>query len=86
VEAVPDIRASFLVVADSYGCNRLFADYGFTAHFARTTTGRTTLRIETFYSPVNPIAAALNTLIIRRGFRHVVDEMLDGLHMLSEQR
>src|ERR671933_1624131 len=33
VEAVPETRASFLVVDDSFGFNKMLTDYGFTAHF-----------------------------------------------------
>src|ERR671933_232587 len=51
VEAVPENRASFLVVDDSFGFNKMLTDYGFTAHFTATASHRTTVRIETFYTP-----------------------------------
>lgn len=86
IEAVPETRASFLVVDDSFGFNKMLAGYGFTAHFAATTGHRTTVRIETFYTPANPIAAVLNRLAMRRKLRGVVDELLAGLRTLAEQR
>ncbi|HZM79938.1 MAG TPA: hypothetical protein VFC19_29750 [Candidatus Limnocylindrales bacterium] len=64
----------------------MFTNYGFTAHFAATDGARTTVRIETFYTPASPIAAVLNTLVMRRKFRHVVDGLLTGLRALAEQR
>ncbi|SRR6266508_238987 len=86
VEAVPETRASFLVVDDSFGFSTMLTNYGFTAHFTTTTSQRTTVRIETFYTPANPIAAVLNRLVMRRKFRRVVDELLLGLRTLAEQR
>jgi hypothetical protein len=86
IEAVPETRASFLVVDDSFGFNKMLADYGFTAHFTGTAGHRTTVRIETFYTPANPIAAVLNRLAMRRKLRGVVDELLAGLRTLAEQR
>ncbi len=86
LEAVPETRASFLVVDDSFGFHKMLTNYGFTAHFAATASAATTVRIETFYTPANPIAAVLNTLVMRRRFRHVVDGLLAGLRALAEQR
>jgi uncharacterized protein YndB with AHSA1/START domain len=86
VEAVPGTRASFVVVDDSFGFNKMLANYGFTAHFSTATGDRTTVRIETFYTPANPIAVVLNKLALRRKFRDVVDELLGGLRTHAEQR
>jgi polyketide cyclase/dehydrase/lipid transport protein len=86
IEAVPSTQASFLVVDDSFGFTTMFTDYGFTAHFTPEAGARTMVRIETFYTPANPFAAVLNTLVIRRRLRNVVDELLAGLRTLAERR
>jgi hypothetical protein len=86
VEAVPDTRASFVVVDDSFGFGRMLRDYGFTAHFSSRGSNGTSVRIETFYTPVNPIAALLNWLMMRRRFDVVVDALLAGLRTMAEQR
>jgi uncharacterized membrane protein len=86
VEAVPDARASFLVVDDSFGFGTMLTNYGFTAHFTPAASDQTTVRIETFYTPANPVAAMLNRLVMRRKFRSVVDQLLGGLCALAEQR
>jgi uncharacterized protein YndB with AHSA1/START domain len=86
VQAVPETRASYLVVDDSFGFNKMLTDYGFTVHFTPTTNERTTVRIGTFYTPANPIAAVLNRLVMRRKLRGVVDGLLGGLRALAEQR
>jgi len=86
VEAVAETRASFLVVEDSYGFGRLLTDYGFTAHFTLVDTDKTTVRIDTFYTPANLLAGLLNRLVMRRRFRGVVDVLLSGLGALAEQR
>src|SRR5262245_12836979 len=86
VEAVPSARASFLVVDDSFGFTKMFTGYGFTAHFPPAAGGRTTVRIDTFDTPANPIAGVLNKLVLRRRLRSVVDELLAGLGTLAERR
>jgi uncharacterized protein YndB with AHSA1/START domain len=86
VEAVPGSRASFVVVDDSFGFKRMLRDYGFTAHFTAGPDRTTLVRVETFYTPANPIAALLNRLILRRRFRAVVDALLAGLRASAEQR
>src|SRR2546429_2171251 len=86
VEAVPETRASFLVVDDSFGFGKMLTGYGFTAHFTPAASEQTTVRIETFYTPANPAAAALNRLVMRRKFRSVVDELLAGLRAHAERR
>jgi hypothetical protein len=53
---------------------------------AATAGGGTAVTIETFYTPANPGAAVLNRLVMRRRFRRVVDELLDGLRTLAERR
>ena len=86
VEAVPDTRAAFLVVDDSFGFSTMLTGYGFTARFTPTASEQTTVRIETYYTPANPAAAVLNRLVIRRKFQTVVDDLLEGLRTLAEQR
>jgi hypothetical protein len=78
-------RASFHVVEDSFGFRRMFRDYGFTVQFAEIATG-TQVRIETFYTPANFVWATMNTLFMRRKFRGIADELLEGLRTLAEQR
>jgi hypothetical protein len=85
VEARAGSRASFLVVDDSFGFHRMLDDYGFTVSFAEAAHGAL-VRIETFYTPANLLAAAMNVLVMRRKLRRVVDEMLAGLQHLAEQR
>jgi uncharacterized protein YndB with AHSA1/START domain len=86
VEAVPGSRASFAVVDDSFGFHRMLRDYSFTAHFTGRPDGTTRARIETFYTPANPMAALLNHVIMRHRFRSVVDALLAGLRAAAEQR
>jgi hypothetical protein len=85
VEAVAGTRASFLVVEDSFGFQRMLTDYGFTVTFSEA-PGGALVRIETYYTPANIVARAMNVLMMRRTFRRIVDAMLDGLRTLAEQR
>jgi uncharacterized protein YndB with AHSA1/START domain len=86
VEAVRPSRASFVVIDDSFGFKRLLRDYGFTAAFVANGDDQSSVRIETFYTPANPIAALLNRLVMRRKFRGVVDALLAGLATVAERR
>lgn len=86
VDAVPNVRASFVVVDDSFGVGKMLRDYAFTAHFARRGPNETSVRIETFYTPVSLLAAVLNRLMMRRRFRAVVDALLAGLRTTAERR
>jgi hypothetical protein len=86
VDAAPGSRASFAVIDDSFGLNRMLRDYSFTAHFTGDPDGTTLVRIETFYTPANRIAALLNHVIMRRRFRAVVDALLAGLRASAERR
>ena len=45
----------------------------------------TTLRIETYYTPRNPLYGLLNRLVLRR-VRRTVDGLLQGLKQISERR
>ena len=83
VEAVTNQRASFLVVNDSFGFQRMFRDYGFTVHFSAL-GGRTRVRMETFYSPAHLVSSLMNTVLMRRKFGAVVQGLLDGLQRVAE--
>jgi uncharacterized protein YndB with AHSA1/START domain len=41
IEAVPETRASFLVVDDSFGFGKMLTGYGFTAHFTPAASDQT---------------------------------------------
>ena len=86
VEAVTNVRASFVVVDDSFGFGKTLRDYGFTAHFVGRGPNETSVRIETSYTPVNLLASVLNLLMMRRRFGAVVDGLLAGLRTTAEQR
>lgn len=85
VDAVADTRAAFVVVDDSFGFGKMFANYGFTVEFAAKGE-RTIARMQTFYTPTNLVATAMNLLLMRRKFRATVDGLLEGLRALCEDR
>jgi hypothetical protein len=86
VEAVPNTRASFVVVSDSFGFHKVLRNYGFTATFAGRGHNGASVRIETFYTPATLLAAVLNRLMMRRKFGAVVDALLAGLRTTAEHR
>jgi uncharacterized protein YndB with AHSA1/START domain len=86
VEFVPDRRASYVVDDDTLGFNRMLRDYGFTITLEPRSERTTALRIDTYYTPRNPLYALLNRLLLKQRMRKVVDGLLQGLKQISERR
>lgn len=86
VAVVPGRSIAYLVDEDSFGISRMFEHYGFRISLAAVDDGTTRIRIETFYTPRNHFFAILNTLVLRRRFRKVVDELLAGLVRFASSR
>jgi uncharacterized protein YndB with AHSA1/START domain len=86
VELVPSSFAAYVVDDDSLGFNRMFADYGFTFALEVAEAGRSTVRMDTYYTPRTVVTSVLNVLFMRRRFANTVDEILHGLAELAEER
>jgi Polyketide cyclase / dehydrase and lipid transport len=81
----PPRRAAFVVDDDSLGFGRMFADYGFTITIEDGLHGGSIARIETYYTPRNPLVKLINALIMRRRFESTVADLLSGLKSASER-
>ena len=86
VEFLPNRRASYVVDDDTLGFNRMLVDYGFTITLDPRSDRTTALRIDTYYTPRNPLYALLNQLVLRRRLRRTVDGLLQGLKDISDRR
>jgi uncharacterized protein YndB with AHSA1/START domain len=86
VEYVSESRIGYLVIEDTLGFNRMFADYGFTVTLTPRPPSGTTLRIDTNYTPRNAAFALINRLLIKRRMRGVVEGLLGGLKDVGERR
>ena len=84
VEFVPEIRASYVVDDESFGFRKMFDHYGFTANFESFDKDQTRIIMETFYTPRNFVFVVMNVLMMRRQFRGVVDDILNGLKTYVE--
>lgn len=89
VERCVDILAersiAYVVEDDSFGMNRMFADYGFRISLDPLDKHHTRVTIETYYTPRSVPYAWLNAIVMRRQFRRVVDQLLGGLVGLAER-
>lgn len=85
VEFVPNSRASYVVDEDTLGFDRMLVDYGFTITLDPRSDRTTALRIDTYYTPRNPLYALVNRLLLRRRMRELVDGLLQGLKQFSER-
>jgi len=87
VEFVPNRRAGYVVDDDTLGFQRMLRDYGFTITLEPRSDRTTALRIDTYYTPRNPLYALLNRLLLlQRRMRRTVDGLLPGLKEISERR
>lgn len=79
-------RAGYVVDDDSLGFGRMFADYGFTISIEDGPELSSIARMDTYYTPRNPLFGLMNAVIMRRRFANAVDELLSGLKRSSEGR
>jgi carbon monoxide dehydrogenase subunit G len=86
VEFIPNRRASYVVDDDSLGFKRMLVDYGFTITLDPLSDRATAIRIDTYYTPRNPLYGLLNRLLLRQRTRKLVDGLLQGLKQISERR
>lgn len=71
---------------ESFGVNKMFEHYGFAINLESVGPDKTTVAIETHYTPRSPMYGLLNRLMMRRQFQGVCDELLAGLRAFAESR
>jgi uncharacterized protein YndB with AHSA1/START domain len=86
VEFDPSRRVGYVVDDDTLGFNRMLLDYGFTITLEPRSDRTTVLRIDTYYTPRNPLYALLNRLLLKRRMRKLIDGLLQGLKQISQRR
>jgi hypothetical protein len=85
VEFLPSRRAGYVVDDDTLGFRRMLVDYGFAITLDPRSDRTTALRIDTYYTPRNPLYGLLNRLVLRWRLRRTVDGLLQGLKQISER-
>jgi uncharacterized protein YndB with AHSA1/START domain len=85
IEAVPERKLRHAVDDDSLGFTKLFRDYTFTLELEPQGEDSTTVTCETFYEPRGILARLMNTLLMRRRFAGVRENLLHGLKDLVER-
>jgi hypothetical protein len=85
VDLVPRASITYAVRSDTLGLAKMFSDYCFRISLRADGT-RTMVAIDTYYTPKNVIYKLMNALIMRRQFRVVVDNILQGLCRLAERQ
>ncbi len=86
VEYTPTSRIAYLVDDESFGMRKMFDDYGFSIDLVPSEPHQTQVTLRTHYTPKNPIYTAMNAAFMRRQFRQVCQEIVDGLKTFTEQR
>lgn len=85
IESVPPSRIAWAMERDTFGFSRLVSDFGFSFTLYPEGDDKTRVRNEAYYRSKGPIAAAMNTLVMRRKFRGVRRKWLANLKGLCEE-
>ena len=86
VEFMPIRRVAYVVDDESFGMRKMFDDYGFAITLEARGPDATHARLETHYTPRNPLYTLLNELVLRRRFEKVCDGIVAGLKNFAESR
>ena len=86
IEHTPKTRLAYLVDDETFGMHKMFDHYGFSLDLAALDSETTRVTIETHYTPRNPISALMNATFMRRQFRNVANDILNGLKAFTETR
>lgn len=73
------------VIEESFGMTKILKNYGFKLSLQPEGAKKTTAKIETFYTPANIFARVLNRIMMKRQFRKVVRQLLQGLKEYTEK-
>ena len=85
VELVPRERIAWVMIEDSFGFGKMFADMGFSFTLRSIDERRTLVRNESFYRPLGLVARVMSTLMMRRKLRALRRRVLADLKKLAEQ-
>lgn len=86
VESVPPRRIAWALLEDTFGFNRLLADFGFSFTLEPRGPEATLVRNDTFYRPKGALAWLTSKLVMDRKFRRVRQDALRGIQQLAERR
>ena len=86
VELVPKTRIAYVVDDESFGMRRMFEHYGFAINLEPLAPGTTRVILETHYTPRNAIYGLMNSLVMRRKFEKVCEQIVGGLKDFTESR
>lgn len=85
VEFVPNRRIAWLMVEESFGFGRMFADQGFSFTLEPRGGGQTLVRNESYYRPKQVLAQVMSVVLMRGKFRHIRERVLLNLKRLAEE-
>ncbi|HEY3234391.1 MAG TPA: SRPBCC family protein, partial [Polyangiaceae bacterium] len=85
-EFVPGERIAWVMIDDSFGFGKMFADMGFSFTLETLDERRTLIRNESFYRPRNLMARLMSALMMRRKFRALRRRVLANVKALAERR
>jgi len=85
VEYVPGVKISTAMGEDTWGLNRIFADYAVESTLIPQGDSETILRFEAFYNPVGLFYKVLNPVILRRKTRKRALQVMKGIKAFCER-
>lgn len=84
VESVPAKYIEWEMEKDTFGFSKMLADFGFSFTLEPIGPGRTLVRNESYYRPVNTMAKVMSALLMKRKFRKLRREWLGNLKRVCE--
>jgi uncharacterized protein YndB with AHSA1/START domain len=85
VEYIPNVKISTGMVEDTWGMDKIFADFIVETTIAPKDCDATTLKFEAFYNPVGIFYKILNAHIMRRMMKKRSLLVMKGIKKLSEE-
>lgn len=77
---------TYKIAEETFGMAKMFKGYGFRTSVEPIGNSQTRAKIETHYTPANPLFSLMNAVMMRRQFRGIVKGILGGLKEFSENR
>jgi len=85
VEYVPHVKLSTRMGTDTWGLDKIFADFVVDTTLMPRDDHTTLLRFEGFYNPIGIINRILNPLILRRKTKHRSLSVMKGIKRICEK-
>lgn len=83
---IPYERIEYVVDEETFGIKKILNDFGFAVTFTVMDDQVTKLTMQNNYTPKNIFVSMMNTLMIRRNMKFMVNDLIEGLKSYTEEQ